>query len=107
MLQACQWLYVEIATEPDVMGELVGHALHLTVKPAEWWQKLLEALGATVRWSQVWPGRCAFLASNWLDAGDLAWLVSLAALMSPQRSSRFLAAVVLPWRGRRSSFRFR
>jgi 2-polyprenyl-3-methyl-5-hydroxy-6-metoxy-1,4-benzoquinol methylase len=33
--------YLLIATRPDRSGERVGRALHLTVKPAEWWMGML------------------------------------------------------------------
>ena len=27
------------------MGVMIGHALHLTVKPHEWWREQLQAVG--------------------------------------------------------------
>jgi len=40
--------YFRIATRPDVMGKLVGQALHLTVNTGEWWRRQVERF-----WSRV------------------------------------------------------
>lgn len=38
-------VFFQISTVPDVMGALIGHDLHLTVKPHGWWAELLAKYG--------------------------------------------------------------
>jgi hypothetical protein len=38
-LAACKHVFFQISTVDDVMGGMIGHPLHLTVKPYEWWLK--------------------------------------------------------------------
>lgn len=33
--------FFQIATRPDMCGELIGEPLHLTVRPADWWRSLV------------------------------------------------------------------
>ena len=40
--------YFRIATRPDVMGQLIGERLHLTVESADWWR-----LALSRHWSQI------------------------------------------------------
>lgn len=44
--------FFQISTVPDVMGELIGQDLHLTVRPLEWWEDLFASLGFSVEWSE-------------------------------------------------------
>ena len=39
--QACEGVFFSISHEPDHFGKVVGHPLHLTVKPYEWWLERL------------------------------------------------------------------
>lgn len=38
-------VFFQISTVDDDMGVMIGHALHLTVKPHEWWREQLQAVG--------------------------------------------------------------
>jgi len=76
-LTACQHVYFQIATEDDVMGELVGHKLHLSVHPYDWWEEKFRARGVVVHWSKAVEGACAFYVTGWsdpqvlVDAGEI------------------------------------
>lgn len=77
VLLACNHVYFEIATEPDRMGVLIGHPLHLTVQPYAWWLQKFEERECVIHWSREQEGRCAFYVSAWtqgqtiVDAGVL------------------------------------
>lgn len=69
-LMACQNVFFQIATEDDVMGALIGHKLHLTVQPYEWWYKKFEDRGCKIMWSKEMAGCCMFYVSSWTTATD-------------------------------------
>jgi len=70
-LAACQHVYFQIATGDDVMGDLVGHKLHLSVHPFEWWVDKLREHGAVVHWSSDHRSHCSFYVTGWKDAQDI------------------------------------
>jgi SAM-dependent methyltransferase len=48
MLEPVEFLYLEVSTEPDEMGVLVGQPLHKTIKPFVWWRDLCREIGTLV-----------------------------------------------------------
>ena len=52
IMAACDSCFFQISTVPDSMGSLVGHALHLTVKPHDWWKDKFVSLGYAVAWEE-------------------------------------------------------
>lgn len=60
MLRHCDKLYLEISTEPDAMGALIGQPLHLTVQPFTWWRDRLREIANVVD-ARDMMGRAAFL----------------------------------------------
>jgi hypothetical protein len=44
--------FFQISTVGDSMGDVIGHNLHVTIKPHEWWRERFLALGYAVRWEQ-------------------------------------------------------
>jgi hypothetical protein len=44
--------FFQISLVPDNLGELIDHALHLSVHPHEWWVEKFESLGFRVTWSE-------------------------------------------------------
>jgi SAM-dependent methyltransferase len=60
MLSHCERLYLEISTEPDNLGGLIGQPLHLTVQPFTWWRDRLSEI-ATVRDARDLMNKAAFL----------------------------------------------
>lgn len=67
-LDACQHVFFQISTTDDVMGVLVGHKLHLSVHPYEWWLQKFQDRGCVVHWSENYNGACAFYVTAWPDA---------------------------------------
>lgn len=53
-------VFFQIATVPDNFGAVIGHQLHLTVQPHEWWIERLSQ-GCTVAWDSLLPGRSQFV----------------------------------------------
>ncbi len=51
IMGAAERCFFQISTIPDNMGDLIGKALHLTIKPASWWFELFEGLGMRIEWS--------------------------------------------------------
>lgn len=51
IMGAAKNVFFEISTIDDIMGEIITHPLHLTVKPHDWWRDKFAALGFSVEWS--------------------------------------------------------
>jgi hypothetical protein len=64
MLEACDWLYLEVSTVPDQFGMLVGQPLHKTVKPFVWWLDLCAEIG-TIRYGVDMLTRAAFVVGKY------------------------------------------
>lgn len=67
-LRACQHVYFQISTVDDALGVLVGHKLHLSVHPYEWWLQKFQERGCVVHWSDHNEAACAFYVTAWSDA---------------------------------------
>jgi hypothetical protein len=65
ILKAAQHVFFSISTVPDSCGQLIGEALHLTVRPAAWWRDQFLAHDAVIHWSEVTDTSCAFYLSAW------------------------------------------
>ena len=70
-LAACQHVFFQIATEDDIMGKVVGHKLHLSVHPYEWWLKKFIERDCIIHWSKEAPGYCLFYVSAWMKGEDV------------------------------------
>jgi len=70
-LAACQHVFFQIATEDDLMGKVVGHKLHLSVHPYEWWLKKFIDRDCIIHWSKEAPGYCLFYVSAWMKGEDV------------------------------------
>lgn len=44
--------FFQISLVPDDMGSEIGHPLHLTVRPYEWWADQFHLLGCSIKWSE-------------------------------------------------------
>lgn len=51
IMRAAKVVFFQISTVPDNMGALIGHDLHLTVKPHAWWLDVLSRY--KVRWHEA------------------------------------------------------
>lgn len=67
-LRACQHVFFQISTVDDALGVLVGHKLHLSVHPYEWWLRKFQERGCVVHWSEERDGACSFYVTAWPDA---------------------------------------
>lgn len=70
-LAACQHVFFQISTVDDVCGALIGHPLHLTVKPYEWWLQKFNDRGCLIHWSKDVGNACMFYVTAWKDATKL------------------------------------
>lgn len=50
IMSSVKHAFFQISTVDDSFGKLIGEALHLTVKPHQWWKDLFKSLGYTVSW---------------------------------------------------------
>jgi len=66
-LRACQHVFFQISTVDDVMGERVGHKLHLSVHAYEWWLKKFKERDCVIHWSHETENTCLFYVSSWQD----------------------------------------
>jgi SAM-dependent methyltransferase len=79
MMQSANHIFFQISTVDDVMGERIGEALHLTVRPYEWWLKKFRDLGAVIHWSQNYEDKdgqeamCRFYVSSWFDHDEIEY----------------------------------
>lgn len=54
-------VFFQISTTEDAFGEVIGHRLHNTVQPHEWWRDKFTDLGFKIAWSDVvGPNASAF-----------------------------------------------
>lgn len=66
VLKAAQHVFFQISCEDDVCGALIGHPLHLSVHPYEWWlKKLRDEFDCHVHWSHDAKSHCLFYVSAW------------------------------------------
>lgn len=54
-------VFFQICILPDAHGELIGEYLHLTVRPAAWWNKKFKELGYSVRWEEATHNTALFV----------------------------------------------
>ena len=70
-LAACQHVFFQISTVDDICGVLVGHKLHLSGHPYEWWLKKLKDHKCVIHWSQQTDNSCLFYVSNWATGEEV------------------------------------
>ncbi len=67
IMQSCDKAFFQISTVPDTMGALIGHPLHLTVEPSEWWREKFKSLGYAVQWEMVQETAVMFFVTQPLE----------------------------------------
>ena len=70
-LTACQHVFFQISTVDDKAGVLVGHKLHLSVHPYEWWLTKLKDHKCIIQWSNKTDNTCLFYVSNWASGEEV------------------------------------
>ena len=70
-LASCKHVFFQISTVDDVMGGMIGHPLHLTVKPYEWWLQKFRERNCLIHWSKEDSISCMFYVSAWVPVEDI------------------------------------
>ena len=70
-LAAAQHVFFQISTVDDKGGDLIGHKLHLTVRPFKWWLKKLKEHNCVIHWSKKTKGGCSFYVTAWVGGNDI------------------------------------
>jgi len=66
ILRSAAHVFFQIDMRPDVMGVRIGHTLHLSVHPFDWWLKKLREHGVAIHWSKNYDdAMCQFYVSAW------------------------------------------
>jgi hypothetical protein len=84
-LMAAEHVFFQISTVDDVCGALIGHPLHLSVHPYEWWLKKFRDRECIVHWSASSENACMFYVSAWQDVKEL---VKVGTLNVPEELVR-------------------
>lgn len=71
-LRACQHVFFQIATADDICGEMIGHKLHLSVHPFEWWLQKFNERDCVIHWSRNDVDSCMFYVSGWITGTAVA-----------------------------------
>jgi 2-polyprenyl-3-methyl-5-hydroxy-6-metoxy-1,4-benzoquinol methylase len=64
-LLSCQHMFFQICTVEDHCGALIGHSLHLTVKPFAWWLQKFNERQCVIHWSKDCGENVMFYVSAW------------------------------------------
>jgi uncharacterized Rossmann fold enzyme len=64
VMASCRETFFQISLVPDSMGGLIGHPLHLSVHPFEWWADVFRRLGFQIAWSADQGSSAMFLVST-------------------------------------------
>ena len=70
-LMACKHVFFSIATEQDIYGDSIGHRLHLSQHPFEWWLAKFRERDCVIHWSAEEPGSCQFYLTAWAQGTDV------------------------------------
>jgi hypothetical protein len=61
IMDSANTTFFQISTVHDSFGEVIGHPLHLTVRPHEWWRQKFIELGYRVTWEDAGEINSSFL----------------------------------------------
>lgn len=70
-LLACQHVFFQISCVDDVCGKIIGHPLHLSVHPYDWWLKKFQDRDCMIHWSKDCGDSCMFYVSAWRTGTEL------------------------------------
>ena len=57
IMEACDEVFFQISTQPDVFGKMIGQSLHHTVQNHRWWSRRFKQMGFEIAWD--WDGKIA------------------------------------------------
>ena len=69
-LSSAQHVFFQISTVDDKASELVGHKLHLTVRPFKWWLKKFKEHDCVIHWSKKTKSGCSFYVTAWTEGKE-------------------------------------
>ena len=69
-LEAAQHVFFQISTVDDKASELVGHKLHLTVRPFKWWLNKFKEHDCVIHWSKKTKSGCSFYVTAWTEGKE-------------------------------------
>lgn len=64
IMNAAGTVFFQISTVPDTKGAIIGHVLHMTVKPHDWWRQTFESLGLEIAWESPEEIQSSFLIQH-------------------------------------------
>jgi hypothetical protein len=70
ILHAAQHVFLQISCTDDSCGALIGHPLHLSVHPYDWWLKKLQSFDAQVHWGEDHGTHALFYVTAWRSGVD-------------------------------------
>lgn len=65
ILMAAQHVFFQISFEDDHCGKLIGHPLHMTVKPYAWWLERFKERDCLIHFSQDFGSHGMFYVTAW------------------------------------------
>lgn len=77
ILKSSQKVFFQISTVEDYFGSVLGHPLHLTIKPIKWWIDELKKHDAEILWARVDDGSCMIYCTAWVSGKDIVEAGSL------------------------------
>lgn len=64
IMEVSETVFFQISTVPDSYGTVIGHTLHNTVKPHDWWAEKFQSLGAVIQWQEQKSYASCFLVKR-------------------------------------------
>ena len=64
IMNSANKVFFQISTVDDHFGKMIGHALHNTVKPHDWWKGRFEIRGLKIEWEEEQNNASLFYVSN-------------------------------------------
>ena len=78
ILLSAQHVFFQICNTPDHMGQRIGHSLHLTVEPYEWWLKKFRDLNCVIHWSHNEQDQYSyFYLTSWATRAEIEYVGSV------------------------------
>ena len=64
IMKSADKVFFQISTVDDHFGKMIGHALHNTVKPHDWWKGRFDIRGLKVEWEEEQSNASLFYVTN-------------------------------------------
>lgn len=97
ILHSAQHVFFQISTVDDAFGAVIGHPLHLTVRPYSWWLERFKERDCLIHWSKETSNGCMFYVTAWRTGEDVA-AAGILNTESEQIRKNVAANVKGPWK---------